>query len=899
MGMPHSDPLDILLVEDDDDDYTLVCEVLSGLLTSGSTLRWVQDYDEALSTLLTGQFDVCLLDYQLGAKSGLQILKEAMRLGCGTPILFLTNMGDYETDYTVMKGGAAGYLDKGALSPPLLERTIRYCVQKAQIQKVLAMERRHYRRILDRLPYGIYIVDSRFHIDYLNPAIRGELGEPGDRKCYDYFHGLPAPCSWCRLKEVLQGQTVFGSSKSLINQRDYEYCNLPLYNEDGSVSKIAILNDITERKKAEQALRESEERYKNISRSVSDFVFSCTKRTGGDYELDWLAGGVENITGYSVQEVLDRGCWKFFVHPEDLPIFCKSVTGLEPGSSDQCELRIVHKDGSLRWIRAASSVAPQSGLPESHRLFGSCADITKRKQVDKMLWESEERYRLAMEATSDGLWDWDLVTGSVYYSSAYFRMLGYEPEDFFEKAKSWLLLVHPDDRERALAANKACIKNELQSFSVEFRMRSREGGWRWILGRGKAVRRNAKGIALQMIGTHVDITESKNAQQERERLQQQLRQSHKIESVGRLAGGVAHEYNNMLAVIMGYTEMALGRVGPDDRLRANLQEVLKAARRSAEVTRQLLAFARKQTVAPVVLNLNSTVESMLKMLRRLIGEDIDLVWLPGTQLPPVKMDPSQIDQILANLCMNARDALAKGGKIIIETDRITFDEAYCACHTGFVPGDFVLLAVSDNGCGMDRKTLENVFEPFFTTKEVEKGTGLGLSTVYGIVKQNDGFLNVYSEPGRGTTFKIYLPAVKTEASQDDRGQEKKRDLSGTETILLVEDEESLLDLGNAILKHYGYRVLTAHNPAEALTLARSHRGPIHLLITDVVMPEMNGLELRYQLEGLQYEFKFLYMSGYTANVIAQHGILEEGVNFLQKPFSVQTLAEKVREVLDA
>jgi PAS domain S-box-containing protein len=899
MGMPHSDPLDILVVEDDNDDYTLVCEALSGLLTSESTLRWVQDYDEALKTLLTGQFDVCLLDYRLGAKSGLQILEEATRLGCGTPIIFLTNMADYQTDYAVMKGGAAGYLDKSAINPTLLERTIRYCVQKAQLQKALDKQRRRYRQILDRLPYGIYIVGSSFHIEYLNPTIRRELGEPGDQKCYGYFHGFKAPCSWCRLKEVLQGQTVYGSWKSVINQRVYEYINLPLYNEDGSVSKIAVLDDVTERKKAEEALRESEEFYKNISRSVSDFVFSCMRPAGGDYELNWLAGGVETITGYSIEEVLERRCWKFFVHPEDMPIFNKSVIGVQPGNSNQCELRIVHKDGSLRWIRVAFSVVPQTGLPESHRLFGSCADITERKQVDKMLRESEERYRLAMEATSDGLWDWDLVTGNIYYSPAYFRMLGYEPEEFHGNVKSWLRLVHPEDRKRALAANKACIKNRSQSFSVEYRMRSREGGWRWVLARGKAVRRDAQGIALQMIGTHVDITESKRAQEEREKLQQQLRQSHKMESVGRLAGGVAHDYNNMLAVIMGYTEMALGRAGLDERLRANLEEVLKAAKRSAEVTRQLLAFARKQTVSPVVLNLNSIVESMLKMLRRLIGEDIDLVWLPGAGLAPVKMDPSQIDQILANLCMNARDALAKGGKVIIETGSITFDEAFCAGHTGFVPGEFVLLAVSDNGCGMDRQTLENVFEPFFTTKEGEKATGLGLSTVYGIVKQNDGFLNVYSEPGHGTTFKIYLPALEKQASQKGRGREESRDLSGTETILLVEDEESLLDLGKAILTHYGYRVLTAHNPAEALAIARSYLGPIHLLVTDVVMPGMNGLELRNQLAQLHYEFKSLYMSGYTANVIAHQGILKEGMNFLQKPFSVRTLAEKVRDVLDA
>lgn len=388
-----------------------------------------------------------------------------------------------------------------------------------------------------------------------------------------------------------------------------------------------------------------------------------------------------------------------------------------------------------------------------------------------------------------------------------------------------------------------------------------------------------------------DITDKKT-------YEEQLLQSQKMEAVGQLAGGVAHDFNNMLGVILGYVEMAEEQLKPTEALHASLEEIRKAANRSADLTRQLLAFARKQTVAPKVLDLNGTVEDMLKMLRRLIGEDMDLAWRPGSRPGSVFMDPSQMDQILANLCVNARDAISGTGKITIETDNVSFDEAYCADHAGFVPGDFVMLAVSDNGCGMDAKTIDHLFEPFFTTKEMGKGTGLGLATVYGVVKQNKGFINVYSEPGQGTTFKIYLPCHEARA---DRPKEKRPDLltgRGHETVLLVEDEAAILKMTSMILGRMGYAVIGASTPGEAIRLAKGHPGTIHLLMTDVIMPEMNGRDLAEHLLSVCPGMKCLFMSGYTSSVITHHGILDEGVHFIQKPFSLKDLAAKVREVLD-
>jgi two-component system cell cycle sensor histidine kinase/response regulator CckA len=395
-----------------------------------------------------------------------------------------------------------------------------------------------------------------------------------------------------------------------------------------------------------------------------------------------------------------------------------------------------------------------------------------------------------------------------------------------------------------------------------------------------------------------DISERRQAAMERELLQAQLTQAQKMESVGRLAGGVAHDFNNILTSILGHTELAMMNSSPSDRIYADLKAIEKSALRSAELVRQLLAFARRQTVAPKVLNLNDRVTGMLKMLQRMIGEDIDLVWMQAADLWSIRIDPSQIDQLLANLCINARDAIAGIGKVTIETENTMFDEAYCAVNKGFLCGAYVMLAVSDKGCGMSADVIEHLFEPFFTTKEVGKGTGLGLATVFGIVKQNEGFINVYSEPDKGTTFKIYLPRFYGEAIELTSENILEKPRGNGETILLVEDEAAILVVGKAMLEELGYKVLAVNTPGEALRQFKAHVAEIHLLITDVVMPEMNGRDLARSMDEIKPGLKCLFTSGYTANVIAHHGVLDDGVNFLQKPFSTNDLAFKVHEVLE-
>jgi PAS domain S-box-containing protein len=400
-----------------------------------------------------------------------------------------------------------------------------------------------------------------------------------------------------------------------------------------------------------------------------------------------------------------------------------------------------------------------------------------------------------------------------------------------------------------------------------------------------------------MISTVQDETPRIRAEQAHEKLREQYIQAQKMESVGRLAGGVAHDYNNMLSVILGNTEMAMEKVPVHDPLYFDLMEILRAARRSADITRQLLAFARKQTIDPKVIDLNVLIEGTLKMLRRLIGEDINLSFKPGRPIGPIKIDPAQVDHILANLCVNARDAIEGVGHIAIVTDAVTCGVDDRESYPGLTPGEYVCLSVGDDGCGMDLETLNNLFEPFFTTKGVDQGTGLGLATVYGIVKQNNGTISVDSEPGQGTTFRIYLPRHAGDALQKAPSGVEKTPASQGETVLLVEDEPAMMKMVQAMLTRLGYKVLAAGTPNRAIRLAEAHAGKIDLLITDVVMPEMNGRELAARLHACCPGVKSLFMSGYTADVIADRGILYEGMNFIQKPFSSHDLGAKIRTLL--
>ena len=531
------------------------------------------------------------------------------------------------------------------------------------------------------------------------------------------------------------------------------------------------------------------------------------------------------------------------------------------------------------------------------RAFGSLLDITDRRQAELAREASEGQLRAVINSALDAIVILDKGQRIVFFNASAERIFGRTASEMLGQPLD-LLIPSPlrrrhqqhisgfgpsgSVREMGVAGALVALRADGAEFPIEASISS-------VL----------VGDQPLFIARVRDITARKAAEAERAALQLQLQQSQKLDSIGLLAGGVAHDFNNMLSVILGTTALALEAAPLGGELHADLVEIRTAAERSAALTRQLLAFARQEVIVPRRLDLNETVAGMLTMLRRLLGEDLSMTWTPGVKLGQVKMDPSQVDQLLANLCINARDAVTGVGTVSIRTANATLDHATLQGEAAPVSGAFVLLSVSDNGSGMDASTLGRIFEPFFTTKEVGKGTGLGLATVYGIVKQNGGGIDVASEPGKGTTFSIYLPRDDREDARSTQASPGRAAGGGGETVLVVDDEPALLVLCKRFLTSKGYTVLTANTPREALTLAAQHSAELRLLITDVIMPEMSGRELSEQLTSLCPRVRCLFMSGYTADIIATRGVLEAGVAFVQKPFLTSDLGTKVRSMLDA
>ncbi|MGC9195804.1 MAG: response regulator [Syntrophobacteraceae bacterium] len=665
--------LRVLVVEDDEDDFLFIRELLLGGSAFRFDLDWRKTFQSGLAQIAGAAYDAVLVDYKLDGRSGLDLIREAVESGCPAPLILLTGHEDSHVDEEAMEAGAADYLVKGQIGPDLLERSIRYAMARKRAE--------------------LELKNSRSQMEVLVVE---------------------------RTKQL----------EALIAQM-----NLTL-----------------------EKLQKSETLFRNI---------------------------FEN----------------------------------------HAAVKLIIDPGSANIIDANHAAAKFYGWPRQR---------LRQMNIGQINVLPPQQLKREIERA--------MSLGRVHF---------------------------------------------------EFQHRRADGSLRDVEVFSSKIEVAGRYLLHSIIH---DITGKKKAQQEKEKLQAQLMQAQKMESVGRLAGGVAHDFNNMLGVILGYTDLALTEVDPAQPLFANLEQIRKAAMRSADLTRQLLAFARKQIALPKVLDLNDTVEGMLEMLRHALGEDIELVWRPARDLWQVKIDPAQLDQILANLCVNARDAIAGVGKVAIQTQNFVCRGA--PPEPWLAAGEYVLLTVSDDGCGMDRETIGKLFEPFFTTRELGKGTGLGLATVYGIVKQNNGFINVYSEPHQGTTFKIYLPRHESRKAKELDGRVAKTSSVRPRTVLLVEDEAVILDMAQMMLESHGYRVLATSSPETAMRLAGESKGEIDLLITDVVMPGMNGRDLAAKLMAQVPKAKCLFMSGYTADVIARKGMLEECVNFLQKPFTIQDMVAKVRQVLD-
>jgi len=667
----------------------------------------------------------------------------------------------------------------------------------------------------------------------------------------------------------------------------------------------AVAHDITDRIEMERELRESRQRLQDIV----DFLPDATLAIDASKRVILWNKAIERMTGVPASEMMGksdhaytvpfygkpRGQLMDLIWEENEAIAAHYPTLKREGDTLLAEgfsSALYGGKGAWIWMKASplyNSDGEIVGAIESIR------NITSLKEAESSLQESERLFRTVFEHAPVGMAVIDMEQRFLQVNRSLCAILGYEAEELV--GRSFNEFTHPEDRQGSIERWEQMKRQETVSTQAEKRYMHRSGRTIWTIAQNALVI-GRDGKPAYVVSHLIDITAWKQAEESRSQLEEQLRQTQRLESIGRLAGGVAHDFNNKLQAILGFTQMAILEAGEQEKLRKWLLMIQQAAEGSADLTRQLLAFARKQNIQPKTLNLNRIISSMLAMLRQLIGENILLVWIPDKDLWPICIDPSQIDQILVNLCANSRDAIGgQAGTLTIETRNVLLDEAYCHGHPEFFPGRYVMLTVSDTGCGMEPDVKNRIFEPFFTTKEQGKGTGLGLATVYGIMRQNTGMVHVYSEPGKGSTFRLYFPHADLPS---DEAAEKSppESVGGEETILIVEDDADVLEVAQTVLTRFGYTVLTAKGPNDARRIMETHPGSIHLLITDVIMPEMNGKQLGDLMKQSRPDLRILFMSGYTANIIAKHGILDKDIAFIQKPFSVQTLLEKVRTVLD-
>jgi two-component system, cell cycle sensor histidine kinase and response regulator CckA len=891
--------LRVLHVEDSERDVALLTRHLS---RAGYELISARvDTPEAMRDALeTREWDVILCDYSMPHFNALGALKLIKEIGLDIPFIIISGTIGEEIAVEAMRAGAHDYLmkDKLARLAPAIERELAEFENhqaRRQAEAALRESEQRLRGVTETARVGLVMVDENHRYRYANRTYAEIFGLPTDdlvgRQVSEVLAPVYAEQIRPRLERAFQGERVhyelvIPPSTEGGEERYYEVTYEPGSEREGAIVVVVVV-DITERKLAEKALGESE----RFARAV----------------VDALSAHIAILDESGVIVAVNRA-WKEFASQNGASFntaceganyleVCDSVAGVNADAKACAEgIRAIsnsrldkfvheypcHSPTEQRWFVVRVTRFPGKG---SKRVVVAHENITERKRAEQELIRSEESYRDLVENAHDIIYSHDLEGNYISVNKAAEQITGYTREESLSMNLAQMVAPEYLEKARQMIAGKLAGER-VTAYELEIIAKD---------GRRVAVEVNSKlilhdSVPVGVQGIARDVTE-------RKQLEAQFRQSQKMEAIEQLAGGVAHDFNNLLTVVNGYSDLALMRLQTEDPLRRNIEEIKKAGVRAASLTRQLLAFSRKQVLQPKVLNINSVVSDMDKMLRRLIGEDVGLKTITASELGSIKADPGQIEQVLMNLAINARDAMPQGGKLTIETENVYLDEEYARQHIAVNPGPYVMLAVSDTGTGMDKTTQARIFEPFFTTKAADKGTGLGLSTVYGIIKQSGGNIWVYSEIGQGTTFKIYLPRIDEGAQDYKRSTEVEEVFHGTETILLAEDEEMVRNLAREVLETYGYHVLEAANGGSALLICERHQEPIQLLITDVVMPEMSGRELADRLSQLRPEMKVLYMSGYTDNAIVHQGVLDAGANFIQKPFAPQQLARKVREVL--
>jgi PAS domain S-box-containing protein len=1012
--------LRVLHLEDDLNDREVVRAILAeeGFRFEVVYPVTLPEFENALESF---SFDLIFLDYNLPSCDGMTALTLAREKCPQTPSILLSGTIGEEKAVEIMKSGATDYVLKRHLQRlgPVVRRALREArewAERRQIEEALRKSEARLTDLIDIAIDTIVSIDENYRIEIFNKGAEATFGYRADEVIGKQL-GILLPERFAELHDLhlrdfagsserarlMDGRTqVFGRRKD--GSEFPAEASISKQNTNGQLVFTAILRDITERKQVEAALGESADRYRVLFESMDEgyCVVEMIYGPSGnaiDYRFVEINPafekhtGLQNALGKTIREMVPNHDAHWF------EIYGKVARTGEPIRFEN-PAEAMHRYYDVYAFRIGGPGSPRLGI-----LFN---DITARKRAEETLRENQLRLELAMQASKIGPWDWNLLTGEVYFSPEWKRQIGYADAELPNQPSEWENRLHPEDHDRILSAINAYRNNPSLDYDIEFRFRHKDGSYRWIHSSAMLIP-DANGNPTRIMGCHADITYQKKAIDrlfeqaslldkaqdailvrdiqhritywnksagrlygwsaeealgssvdkllsinpqafrqafdsvmqngewigelqkvakdgrtlmvearwtvvydsagqpqsildintditDRRSLEEQLRQAQKMEAVGKLAGGVAHDFNNLLTIILGHSQLMAEHVPEQSPLHGHATEIRKAGERAAGLTKQLLAFSRKQVLQPRVLNINSIVKGIQLMLHRLIGEHIELVASLDADLGRVKADPVQIEQIILNLAVNGRDAMPQGGKLIIETRNTVLDRVHLPRHVDCEAGDYVVVSVTDTGSGIDPETIGHIFEPFFTTKG-EAGTGLGLSTVYGIVKQSGGFITVDSKPREGTTFTIYLPRVYTSAGPDKTVPAQAS--NGHETILLVEDEASVRELARKVLERSGYTVLTSKTTSEALELSRKHRSSIDLLLTDVIMPGHSGPELAEQIVRDNPGIKVLFMSGYMDDTLSRQQLNADGVQLLEKPFSPDSLTTKVHEVLHA
>jgi two-component system, cell cycle sensor histidine kinase and response regulator CckA len=914
--MNELETIKVLLVEDDEDDYILTRGLFSEMKGHRFQVEWFKSYQLGLAAMTRNQHDVCLLDYRLGAKNGIELLEEALQQGCQLPIILLTGLGEHTVDVAAMKAGAADYLVKNGLKADALERSLRYALERKRAVASAAFEQASlaaygadiglaltqseslsgilYRcadstvRYLNVHLAQIWILnpdDKVLHLKASAGAVNDvdSASNPLNRLKPDakligdgkpvLLNGLVndprVPClDWV----VQEGITAYAGYPLMLENRLIGLMSIYAHNklspaviqEMGSVANGIAMT--IERKRSEEALDASEVKFRSVVESLQEVVFQVNEF--GHWTS--LNPAWKEITGFEVKDTLGT-LFLEFVHHDDRSRDSHIFLQLMERKLDYCrfETRLLTKEGKVRWVEMYAQLTLNtdgSVLGAS----GSLTDITERKQAETEI----KKLAAFPKVNPNPVLEFDAEGSLTYFNDAaqeLARVLGQ---------------AHPKDilPTNASETAKQALGSGQKKLNQEVVIREKTISWSFFPITASHV--------VHCYG--VDITEMEN-------LEAQFRHAQKLESIGQLAAGVAHDFNNILTVIQGYADCLLLRHEKDSSLANPLKQISAASRRAASLTRQLLMFSRKQVLQPTIVDLNSVLRNLSNMLGRLLGEDIAIEARYGATLPLLEADTGMIEQVVMNLAVNSRDAMPKGGQLLITTQALEVDAAYMHQHPEARVGKAVCLSVTDTGHGMERATLNRIFEPFFSTKEVGKGTGLGLATVYGIVKQHHGWIEVKSEVGKGTTFNIYLPATGKNAvavAETAPQPAQKMTRGRRETILLVEDEEILREWVKEVLLDNDYEVVEAANGVEALKIWEARNGKVDLLLTDMVMPEgMTGRELATQLRSREPGLKVIYTSGYSAEIMGTDDLRD--TPFLPKPYPAPQLTKLLRECLDA